>query len=45
VKVAALQLLERVLSAYHNLPNSAEQLFNVEDLARRFHLEVKKKEQ
>jgi hypothetical protein len=39
VKVEALKLMEVVLTTWHGLTNSAN-LFSVEDLARRLHLEL-----
>jgi hypothetical protein len=39
VKVEALKLMEVVLTTWHSLTNSAD-LFSVEDLARRLHLEL-----
>jgi hypothetical protein len=39
VKVEALKLVEVVLTTWHSLTNSAD-LFSVEDLARRLHLEL-----
>jgi hypothetical protein len=39
VKVEALKLMEVLLTTWHSLANSAD-LFSVEDLARRLHLEL-----
>jgi hypothetical protein len=39
VKVEALKLMEVVLTTWHSLTKSAD-LFSVEDLARRLHLEL-----